>query len=140
MNCLPNLHQICWSPFTLYQHQQSLKSISEEKSLKPVAELQRRSACSFNSLFTLLWRTTRVSDPKVRESTRLGSVRRCKSYACSPFAAPGRVTQRKALRRPQCIVGLISDLDTCRFQARSEGWQPKRSPRSRPSSSSSKTT
>jgi hypothetical protein len=31
----------------------TLKSILEEKSLKPVAELQRRSACSFNSLFTL---------------------------------------------------------------------------------------
>src|SRR6516162_11064943 len=90
----------------------SLKSISEEKSLKPVAELQRRSACSFNSLFTLLWRTTRVCDPKVRESTRLGSVRRCKSYACSPFAAPGRVTQRSHLDlfcRPQAARNALSD-------------------------------
>jgi hypothetical protein len=31
----------------------------------------------FNSLFTLACRTTRVCDPKMRESTWLGSVRRC---------------------------------------------------------------
>src|ERR1700757_1744468 len=94
MNCPPNLHQILLeSPYSL-SASKSLKSISEEKSLKPVAELQRRSACSFNSLFTLPWRTTRVCDPKVRESIRLGSVARWLFHASSPFAAPGRVTQR----------------------------------------------
>src|SRR6516164_11598770 len=107
MNCPPNLHQICSRPFNFLSASKSLKSISEEKSLKPVAELQRRSACSFNSLFTLALRTTRVCDPKVRESTRLGSVQRCKSYACSPFAALGRVTERSRLdlfRRPQATA------------------------------------
>src|SRR5262249_38898044 len=33
-----------------------------------------------------------------------------------------------------------SDLDACRFQWRGEGWQPKRSPRRRPSGSSSSKT
>ena len=33
-----------------------------------------------------------------------------------------------------------SDLDPCRFQRRGEGWQPKRSPRRRPSGSSSSKT
>jgi hypothetical protein len=83
---------------------------------------------------------TRRDIPRQIQPLRRGTTARRISQFRTACVSHTEGARPSGLCRPKAAVMHCQTPTTCRFQPRGKRWQPKRSPRSRPSCSSSKTT